>query len=107
MEKRCSLLVILLCIVSLGFNTSSYAQTTVCNGAWGPPIVNQDFGQGVPGTNFYGPLSTYAPGVTTSTNFLNNVIGFNFPDGDACLTTSPALAHGSDWLTIGDHTGNP
>jgi len=90
------LLLLLLCRVP-----DATAQT--CNGTWGPPIINQTFGQGKPGTYFFGPLGDYAPGATTSTNFIYGQITDNY----SCLTQNASRGQSSGWVNMTDHTGDP
>lgn len=77
------------------------AQT--CNGTWGAPIVDQTFGQGDSATLFYGPLSTYAPGVTTTTTFIYSGPSDNY----SCLTDNATNGQPGSWVNVTDHTGNP
>ena len=90
-------LAVLLIIITAQLN----AQT--CSGNWGPPIVNQTFGQGVTGTLYYTPLATYAPGATTSTTFTTGYIS----DGFSELTQNVVNGASANWINHTDHTGNP
>ncbi|PSK89054.1 gliding motility-associated C-terminal domain-containing protein [Taibaiella chishuiensis] len=85
---------------------SSFGQ--VCSGVWGPPIVNQTFGQGNATDSWYGPLATFAPGATTSTTFVGppGPPGGNLTDGSSALTKTPSV-YGANWINHADHTGNP
>lgn len=81
----------------------------VCNGNWGPYLVNQTFGAGNATNNWYGPLATYAPGASTSTTF----VGAAGPptgtlvDGYSGLAKNPNVAgQGANWVNKTDHTGN-
>lgn len=88
---------------SLFFN----AQTPVCGGRWGPPIVNQTFGKGNNTNKWYGPLATYAPGVTTSTIFVGTAgppPGIGLTDGYSGLVTNPSTGV---FINSPDHTGDP
>ncbi|ROI06923.1 gliding motility-associated C-terminal domain-containing protein [Chryseobacterium sp. G0240] len=86
------------------------AQTPpTCAGTWGPPIVNQTFGQGNATDKWYGPLSTYAPGATTSTTFVGTAgppNGGALSDGYSGLVKTPSVG-GNGFLNSPDHTGNP
>lgn len=80
---------------------NTLAQT--CSGTWGNPIINQTFGQGQGGGQFFGPLSTYAPGATTSTNFIYSQIADNY----SCLTPNAGNGQsGGTWVNVKDHTGD-
>lgn len=86
-----------------------YAQTPpTCSGSWGPPIVNQTFGQGNNSNNWYGPLNTYAPGATTSTIFVGAAgppNGGALADGYSGLVKTPSTG-GNGFINTTDHTGN-
>ncbi|WP_312297908.1 T9SS type B sorting domain-containing protein [Chryseobacterium sp.] len=88
------------------FNAQNTAPT--CIGNWGPPIVNQTFGQGNATNQWYGPLSTYAPGASTSTIFVGAAgPGGNLNDGYSGLVKNPAVQQGNfRWRDSADHTGN-
>ena len=80
----------------------------VCNGIWGPPILNQNFGQGNALNNWYGPLATYAPGATTSTTFVGAAgppAAGGLTDGRSGLVKTPSIA-GFGFINTPDHTGN-
>lgn len=93
--------IILSLLSILVFLHNAYAQT--CNGTWAPPIVDQTFGQGQAGVQFYSPLSTYAPGVTTSTTFITSGPSDNY----SCLTDNASNGQPGSWCNTTDHTGNP
>lgn len=96
----------LLFVLSL-FNIPMFVNAQNCSGTWGNPIVNQTFGEGTNGTDLYGPLSTYAPGVTTTTTFLTSLSG-SLSDGESCITSSPRNSgQGTAWIQTTDHTGDP
>ncbi|PKF75673.1 T9SS type B sorting domain-containing protein [Chryseobacterium sp. PMSZPI] len=104
-KKIYSLLIFLFFLFSCSL---SYAQSTpTCSGTWGPPIVNQTFGQGNNTDNWYGPLSSYAPGATTSTIFVGAAgPNGNLNDGYSGLVKSPSVG-GFGFINSADHTGNP
>lgn len=79
-----------------------------CAGTWGPPIVNQTFGQGNATSDWYGPLASYAPGATTSTTFVGTAgpSGGTLSDGYSGLVKTPSVG-GNGFLNSPDHTGNP
>nr|WP_314491365.1 gliding motility-associated C-terminal domain-containing protein [uncultured Chryseobacterium sp.] len=90
------------------FSYSIKAQSTIsCTGKWGPPILNQTFGQGNASSNWYGPLSAYAPGASTSTIFVGAAgpVGGQLSDGYSGLVKSP-ITGGNGFLNLPDHTGN-
>jgi len=89
-------------VISIILNAINVGAQT-CSGIWGAPIVNQTFGQGVTGTLYYTPLSTYAPGVTTSTIFTTGYI----TDGYSILTQNVLNGASANWINKTDHTGNP
>ena len=95
---------VLLSIISC----AAFAQ--VCSGIWGSTIVNQTFGQGNATDNWYGPLTTYAPGAVTTTIFEGppGPLGGNLEDGHSGLTKTPIDAYpGGNWINHTDHTGDP
>lgn len=102
------------CMLVFLFSSFCYsllnAQTAPsCAGTWGPPIVNQTFGQGNATANWYGPLATYAPGATTSTTFVGAAgppNGGALSDGFSGLVKTPSIG-GNGFLNSSDHTGNP
>lgn len=106
-DKRIySLLVFLFSVFHYSlFNAQS---SPTCSGTWGPPIVNQTFGQGNATNNWYGPLSTYAPGASTSTIFVGTAgpPGGALSDGYSGLVKTPSTG-GNGFLNSPDHTGNP
>lgn len=99
---------ILWSLLLLSVHFSVLAQTT-CSGVWGSPLVNQTFGQGDATNNWYGPLGTYAPGVTTSTTFVGATgpAGGQLSDGYSGLTKFPSVSGQGNWVSTPDHTGNP
>ncbi|CAH0268841.1 T9SS type B sorting domain-containing protein [Chryseobacterium sp. Bi04] len=89
-----------------------HAQTApICTGTWGPPIVNQNFGQGNATANWYGPLASYAPGVSTSTVFVGQAggtINGNLANGESGLAKNAGTPLPNEWwANKSDHTGNP
>lgn len=78
------------------------ASAQTCSGTWGKPLVNQTFGQGTASAKFFGPLSAYAPGATTTTNFL--MVGPN--DNESCLTQNASNGQPGNWVNKKDHTGD-
>ncbi|MDR2236879.1 MAG: gliding motility-associated C-terminal domain-containing protein [Chryseobacterium sp.] len=92
------------------FYSLLYSQNPpTCSGRWGPPIVNQTFGQGNNTARWYGPLAAYAPGATTSTNFVGTAGppgGGGLSDGFSGLVKTPSVG-GNGFLNLADHTGNP
>ncbi|MCL8538356.1 gliding motility-associated C-terminal domain-containing protein [Chryseobacterium gallinarum] len=106
-KKAGSILVFLFSIFSV-LQLNAQAPPT-CAGTWGPPIVNQTFGQGNATDKWYGPLSTYAPGATTSTIFVGTAGppgGGALADGYSGLVKTPSTG-GNGFLNSADHTGNP
>ncbi|AZA84002.1 hypothetical protein C1637_16035 [Chryseobacterium lactis] len=98
---------VLVCLFSI-FNFSLYTAQT-CAGTWGPPIVNQTFGQGNATDKWYGPLATYAPGATTSTKFVGTAGppgGGALSDDYSGLVKTPTTG-GNGFIDVPDHTGNP
>lgn len=89
-----------------------YAQTPpTCSGSWGPPIVNQTFGQGSPTTMWHGPLASFAPGVSTGTVFVGPNGGSangNLAPGESGLVRNSGTPVVNEWwINQTDHTGNP
>lgn len=105
-RKACYLVAFL--FTFLYYSELNAQNTPTCSGAWGPPIVNQTFGQGNATSNWYGPLATYAPGATTSTTFLSAgpPNGGALSDGFSGLVKTPSTG-GNGFLNSPDHTGNP
>lgn len=89
-----------LLLLFLGCTGRSLAQ---CSGTWGTPIVTQTFGQGDASQQYFSPLSTYAPGVTTSTAFTTGYIN----DGYSCLSYNVKYGRPDSWVDKTDHTGDP
>lgn len=90
------------------FHSLFYSQNPpTCSGRWGPPIVNQTFGQGNNTNTWYGPLTTYAPGASTSTIFVGAAgpPGGSLEDGFSGLCKNSSTR--SDFINSPDHTGNP
>ena len=90
----------------MNFNTS--AQTS-CNGVWGQKLVNQTFGAGTATATWYGPLTTYAPGASTSTTFVGAAgpVGGTLSDGFSGLAKFPSASGQGNWVSTPDHTGEP
>lgn len=86
----------------------SWAQV-VCNGVWGQKLVNQTFGQGNATNAWYGPLSTYAPGASTSTIFVGAAgpVGGVLVDNYSGLAKIPSASGQGNWINTTDHTGDP
>jgi gliding motility-associated-like protein len=101
--KRIYILILFLCFFSL----SAIAQIA-CNGVWGQKIVNQTFGQGTPTSTWYGPLSTYANGASTSTIFVGAAgpVGGQLSDGYSGLVKTPSASNQGNWINVPDHTGD-
>jgi gliding motility-associated-like protein len=73
------------------------AQTSVCNGSYGDPVVKLDFGSGV---SYTGP--PLAPGITTM-NYISGCPN----DTYYSIVSSQTLCHNDTWHTVlHDHTGN-
>jgi gliding motility-associated-like protein len=86
---------------------TAFAQ--VCSGIWGSNIVNQTFGQGTATANWYGPLTTFAPGTSTSTTFVGAAgpAGGTLSDGASGLVKTPSVAgQGTNFINFPDHTGD-
>ncbi len=96
-----------LLLFALLYLASGHTFAQVCSGVWGAPIVNQTFGQGNATDSWYGPLTTFAPGVTTSTLFQGppGPPGGNLTDGSSGLTKTPSV-YGAGWINHVDHTGD-
>ncbi|MFA6058893.1 MAG: gliding motility-associated C-terminal domain-containing protein [Taibaiella sp.] len=97
---------ILLFAVIVGLCPGLSAQTTVCNGIIGPPILNFTFGQGNQSQSWYFPLSTYAPGLTTNT-ILQTSGSLPGANTSGLVKNSSVFGPAPNWLNSNDHTGNP
>jgi gliding motility-associated-like protein len=95
-------------ILILLLNFNSFAQN-VCNGVWGQKLVNQTFGAGNATSTWYGPLTTYAPGASTSTTFVGAAgpAGGQLSDGFSGLAKVPSASGQGNWVSTTDHTGDP
>ena len=84
-----------------------WSQNT-CNGVWGQYLVNQTFGQGNATDTWYGPLTTYAPGASTSTIFVGTAgpPGGILVDNYSGLVKIPTASGQGGWVTTPDHTGD-
>jgi gliding motility-associated-like protein len=101
--KKATIITFLLSILYFPVN----AQIT-CNGVWGQKMVNQTFGQGTATAIWYGPLSTYAPGASTSTIFVGAAgpVGGQLSDGYSGLAKTPSASNQGNWINVSDHTGD-
>lgn len=108
-HKKIYYLLVFLFLISSSLSRAQSSPT--CSGIWGPPIINQTFGQGNATDKWYGPLSTYAPGVSTSTVFVGNTggsAGGNLANGESGLVKNAGTPNANQWwANKGDHTGNP
>lgn len=97
----------ILTFFALCYFFTANAQST-CNGVWGQYLVNQTFGQGNATDNWYGPLTTYAPGVSSSTIFVGAAgpTGGILSDGYSGLAKTPSVSGQGNWVAINDHTGD-
>lgn len=87
------------------FNSLS-AQTISCDGILGDPIISFDFGQGNSTQDWYSPLSAYAPGLSTNTNFLSQG-PLQASNTSGLVKSSAIFGPLTHWLSTTDHTGNP
>lgn len=76
-----------------------------CNGELGAPILNLTFGQGNANQTWYGPLSAYAPGLSTNTIFQNSG-PLPAANTSGLVTTTSAFGSAPNWTNTTDHTGN-
>ncbi|GGG94975.1 gliding motility-associated C-terminal domain-containing protein [Pedobacter zeae] len=88
-----------------------FARAQVCTGTFGPPLINQTFGQGNDTDNWYGPLAQYAPGASTSTTFMGppGPSPRNLTANQSGLVKTPATPgnpYPIYWLPHADHTGD-
>lgn len=81
----------------------------ICNGVWGQFLVNQTFGQGNATDAWYGPLSTFAAGASTSTIFVGATgpTGGILVDNYSGIAKVPSASGQGNWVSTPDHTGNP
>lgn len=102
MKNFFTLLLFALCV-----HFSAGAQNT-CNGVWGQMLVNQTFGQGNATDTWYGPLTTFAPGASTSTIFVGAAgpTGGVLVDNFSGLVKIPTASGQGGWVGTPDHTGN-
>lgn len=97
---------ILLFAVLIGFCSALSAQTPVCNGVIGPPILNLTFGQGNQSQSWYSPLSAYAPGLSTNT-MLQTSGSLPAANTSGLVKNSSVFGPAPYWLNSNDHTGDP
>jgi gliding motility-associated-like protein len=96
-----------LILFAVCIHLSARAQNT-CNGVWGQMLVNQTFGQGNATDTWYGPLTTFAPGASTSTIFVGAAgpPGGVLVDNFSGLVKIPTASGQGGWVSTPDHTGN-
>jgi gliding motility-associated-like protein len=83
----------------------------ICNGTFGAPLINQTFGQGNNIDNWYGPLAQYAPGASTSTEFVgppgSNPLALRANQSGLVKTpATPGNPYTIYWQPHTDHTGD-
>src|SRR6478752_1874474 len=96
---------ILLFAVLIGLCSALSAQTPVCNGVIGPPILNLTFGQGNQSQSWYSTLSTYAPGLSTNT-ILQTSGSLPAANTSGLVKNSSVFGPAPYWLNSNDHTGD-
>ena len=83
---------LIFCFILLGAGFT-FAQT--CTGSLGDPIINVDFGAGIP-----------ARGAPLGSNITNYAYTSGTPN-DGYYTIAQSTAGMYDWWSTTDHTGNP
>lgn len=94
------------------FLFANLAKAQLCNGTFGQSLINQTFGQGNSTDNWYGPLSQYAPGASTFTEFVGPPGPSNYalrPNQSGLVKTpaTPGNPFPIYWQPHADHTGDP
>jgi gliding motility-associated-like protein len=94
------------------FLFANLAKAQLCSGTFGQPLISQTFGQGNSTDNWYGPLSQYAPGASTFTEFIgppgpsNSALRPN-QSGLVKTPATPGNPFPIYWQPHADHTGDP
>ncbi len=98
----------ILILTALYLSLPAWSQNT-CNGVWGQMLVNQTFGQGNATDSWYGPLTTYAPGASTSTIFVGAAgpPGGVLSDGYSGLVKIPSASGQGNWESTPRPYGKP
>ncbi|AMR31342.1 hypothetical protein A0256_07850 [Mucilaginibacter sp. PAMC 26640] len=82
----------------VGFALASRAQSTICTGSLGDPVINEDFGSG---QGNGGPL----PAGVTTYNYTSSTCP---SDGSYTIASNTNNCFGGTWYTVlQDHTNNP